>query len=77
MVLPFWIQAATSAFDSGLTSSRVAEFVLFISGAAIAFVHFFLASKCRPHSYQAQHSSMARTTPVQNLWTKRFGAHEY
>lgn len=32
----------TQTFDDNLTSSRVAEFVLFISGAVIAFTHFFL-----------------------------------
>jgi len=42
MILPFWIQAMTDSFDSNLSSSRVAEFVLFISGAVIAFAHFFL-----------------------------------
>lgn len=42
MILPFWIQAKMGTFDTSLTSSRIAEFVLFISGAAIAFVHMFL-----------------------------------
>jgi hypothetical protein len=42
MVLPFWVQAVLSSFDQDLSSSRVAEFVLFISGAVIAFTHMFL-----------------------------------
>jgi hypothetical protein len=42
LVLPFWVQAVLSSFDKDLSSSRLAEFVLFISGAVIAFTHMFL-----------------------------------
>jgi hypothetical protein len=63
MVLPFWVQAMLSAFDSDLSSSRVAEFVLFISGAVIAFTHMFLRANA------------ARTAlkPSETPWQERRG----
>ncbi|QDS76758.1 hypothetical protein FKW77_001654 [Venturia effusa] len=42
LVLPFWVQAVLSSFDKDLSSSRVAEFILFIVGAVVAFTHLFL-----------------------------------
>ncbi|KAE9988111.1 hypothetical protein EG328_000581 [Venturia inaequalis] len=42
LVLPFWVQAVLSSFDKDLSSSRVAEFVLFIAGAVVAFTQLFL-----------------------------------
>lgn len=57
MILPFWVQAKTETFDNNLTSSRVAEFVLFISGAAIAFVHMFLRANA------ARTAIKPKTTP--------------
>ncbi|TID19981.1 gb [Venturia nashicola] len=42
LVLPFWVQAVLSSFDKHLSSSRVAEFILFIAGAVVAFTHLFL-----------------------------------
>ncbi|KAF2428056.1 hypothetical protein EJ08DRAFT_327698 [Tothia fuscella] len=61
MIMPFWIQARLETFDSNLTSSGVAEFVLFTSGAAIAFAHMFLRANA------------ARTAikPVKTPWVAR------
>jgi hypothetical protein len=42
MIIPFWIQAMTGTFDSHLSSSRIAQFVLFSWGTVICFTHFFL-----------------------------------
>lgn len=42
MILPFWIQAMMGTFDRNLSSSRIAEFMLFGWGSVICITHFIL-----------------------------------